>query len=374
VLDAMTCKNHVQVCVIATLNTFMLSANGAEPVQSANPIRSDTEIANAIFDEAHAFRPEKTPLACEVGFDLINLVRVDEAKETYTIDFYAWVHWKDSRLVFQPRNSEPKVLNIPPSAAWGNDRLWNPHIEFMNVVETEVMQENLRLEASGDCEYTVRQTGTFTFAGEANAFRRFPFDQLDLPITVESFLWDQDHVRFAMEGGERTYTKNEFAKLKSAEYEIIRVRTKVSEQTYVSEKANFSVAAIILTLKRKPGFYLWRICLPLLILVAIAMSVVWIPHKHLESRLILSATTLVAVTTFSIVVNTNLPKLPYLTTIDVWMLVSFVLSAAGAIENVVVSSLAHRGRPKLSHKIDDYCRWLLPSLYLIASIVCIVVC
>src|SRR5207248_4914926 len=138
---------------------------------------------------------------------------------------------------------------------------------------------------------------------------------------------------------------------KSAEWKKLGFCTQVFEMVHVDERAPFSHAEFVLTIKREPGFYLWRICLPLLILVAIAMSVVWIPHRQLESRMILSVTTLVAITTFSIFVNTDLPKLPYLTMIDVWMLFSFILSACSAIENVVVASSAHDRAAMISQKI-----------------------
>src|SRR5438874_13793638 len=101
------------------------------------------------------------------------------------------------------------------------------------------------------------------------------------------------------------------------------------------------------------------------------MSVVWIPRIHPEARMILSVTTLVAVTTFSIVVNADLPRLPYLTLMDVWMLISFVLTACGAIQNVVVTSIEHHKNERLAHKIDYHCRWTVPVLYVVSSVLCV---
>jgi hypothetical protein len=365
-LDTMSCKSHVAVCVTLFLRAFILNVNAAGSAESQSPVLSDRQIAIEVLEGAHAVHLSKPPLQCEVGIDPISLVRIDEARETYTVDFYTWIRWEDERLKFQPRDFgiNRDRINIPPSVAWEEDRLWNPTIEFMNLVETKESAKNLRLEASGFCEYTVRQTGTFKLEHEASAFRRFPFDRHDLAIKIESFLWDRNDVRFSVYPKEKT-------ELKPAEWKILEFRTQVLEKEHVDEPAPFSQAAFVLTIKREPGFYLWRICLPLLILVIIAMSVVWIPHKQLESRMILSVTTLVAITTFSIFVNTDLPKLPYLTTIDVWMLFSFILSACSAIENVVVACSAHGRGAVMSQKIDYHSRWMLPCLYLVGTVLCI---
>jgi len=377
---------------IASVLVCFLIAPCLRSVEPARPQKSDLEIANAILDRAHAFRLPQKPLKCEVGFDLVDVVRIDEAKETYTIDFYMWIRWPDSRLRFQPaefglegKDPEENFVHLPPGAVWDSDRpsnpkiwdtdrLWNPKIELMNLVETKILGEDLRLEPEGYCEYTVRQVGVFKFASEGSAFKRFPFDEQKLPITLESFRWDKNHVEFQVRG-DQAFQDRQREKLKSPEWKILTVQTAVADKDYEDDSGTtrFSEASIKVTIKREAGFYLWRICLPLFVLVVIAMSIVWIPRTHPEARMIISVTTLVAVTTFSIVVNTDLPHLPYLTLMDVWMLVSFILSACGAIENVVVGYMEHHERVLRAHRIDYHSRWIAPSVYLVATVVSLVV-
>lgn len=232
-------------------------------------------------------------------------------------------------------------------------------------------QRDLRLGPGGICEYIMRQTGTFKFAGESNAFRRFPFDKQDLRITVGSFLWSSAQVQFELDDDTRKSAECDFSEVRpAAEWKVVGVSSEVHNEPYTGEPTGFSEMSIIFTLKRQPGFYLFRVCLPLFILVAIAISVLWMPARHAEARMILSVTTLVAVTTFSIVVNANLPRLPYLTLLDQWMLFSFVLSAFGAFENVGVTWAAHHKNEEAAEKVDRWCRWLVSPLYMIGTIVC----
>jgi hypothetical protein len=375
VLHATERTTQAQLCDLLVVVALLLSAHAAQSSEPEPPKRnqSDREIADIILNKAHAVRPLKIPLECDVDFDLLNLIRIDEAKETYTIDFYFWVEWQDDRLKFEPNGfgADPKGVVIPPSAAWDNDRLWNPIIEFMNLVDAKTTEQYLRLRPEGRCRYTARQTSTFKFAGEENAFKRFPFDQQDLKIKVGSFRWDRDSVIFRIKDPDVATQQEQIKKLSTAEWRILRIHTGEAATPFKGDEKPFSEASVIITVKRQAGFYLWRICLPLVVLVFIAMSVVWIPRDHPEARMILSVTTLVAVTTFSIVVNADLPRLPYLTLMDVWMLVSFILTAGGAIQNVIVTSIEHHKKEGLAHKIDSLCRWVVPLLYLGSTGICI---
>jgi len=156
----------------------------------------------------------------------------------------------------------------------------------------------------------------------------------------------------------------------AAEWKVVQIKDKSYEESYIGETDSFSELSIIFTLKRQAGFYLLRVCLPLVILVVIAMSVLWIPARHAEARMILSVTTFVAVTTFSIVVNANLPRLPYLTLLDQWMLFSFVFSPFGAFENAGVAWADYHKNRKAAEKVDRWCRWLVPPLCVIGTILC----
>jgi len=369
----MNWKVPAQVSVCLLLHAFAFLQRGAESGEPPREVLSDNQIAAKIFDRARAFRPEQTPLHCEFGVDIphVHVVQIDEARETYTIDFYAWIRWKDSRLKFNTEEFGTDTINIDPSFAWENDRLWNPHLEFINVVETKLANRILRIKSDGTCEYQIRQTGTFKFGAESKGFKQFPFDQQELGITVGSFVWTTAQVQFQLDEDTRK-SESELPKVRPAtEWKVVHIKDESPyEESYTGETGSFSELSVIFELKRHPGFYLWRICLPLLILVGIAISVLWMPAHHAEARMILSVTTLVAVTTFSIVVNAALPRLPYLTFLDVWMLVSFVLTALGTIENVYVAYSVHHKKESAAEKVDRLCRPIVPWLYALASLLC----
>jgi len=348
---------------------------------------SDSEIAETILRRTHPIRLDPAngiPLVCEVGTEIINLIGIDEAQETYTVDLYSWVTWSDKRLQFDPAEFGVKEVVISPQQVWQNDssetdssgslgtgseRLWNPYLEFMNLVDAKVTEQALRVEASGKCRLTIRQTGTFKFEPNEATFRKFPFDHQDLTISIESFRWNCNQVRFATSNEDQLIFKSELAHIRLAEWKVTGGHTRTREIKYSGDSAPFSRVSTTITVKRQPQFYIWKVCLPLLILVVIALSAPWIPHTKLESRLVLSITTLVAITTYSIVINSELPKMPYLTVMDAWMLSCFLISALGALQNVVVTSLASSGKEQVSCAVDYHTRWILPCLFAVTTMV-----
>jgi hypothetical protein len=352
---------------------LLLSAQAADSDEYPPQQKSDSEIATDLFQRARAFAPQVTPICLEFGIDVphVHVVQIDEAKETYTIDFYSWIRWIDNRLAFKPADVGTEAINIDPRVAWKEGRLWNPHVEFINVVETKLAKEILRIENDGTCLYTTRQTATFKFADESKAFRQFPFDQQKLRIIIGSFVWPSPQVEFHLDEDTQ---EEEYPRVRpAAEWEVTgRITSYDYDEVYTGENAPFRELAVVFTLKRAPGFYIWRICVPLLILVMIAISVLWMPADDSEARMILSVTTLVAVTTFSIVVNAALPRLPYLTCLDAWMLVSFILTALGAVENVYVASKVQHDQETEAEKADRFCRPTVLCLYALGSLWCAV--
>jgi hypothetical protein len=122
-------------------------------------VLSDTEIANLLLKRGRPIRMSKEnglPLVCTVNFDVISLLKVDEAKEMFQIDFYSWVSWKDSRLAFDPKEFGIDRINVAPSVAWETDKLWNPMIEFMNLADQKITDQSLRIESNGTCRWTIR--------------------------------------------------------------------------------------------------------------------------------------------------------------------------------------------------------------------------
>ena len=62
-------------------------------------------------------------------------------------------------------------------------------------------------------------------------------------------------------------------------------------------------------------------------------------------------------------VGAEVPKLPYLTHLDAFILISSVLVLLPLIEVIVTSTLAVKKRGDLARRVDHYCRAIFPIAY-----------
>jgi hypothetical protein len=114
---------------------------------------------------------------------------------------------------------------------------------------------------------------------------------------------------------------------------------------------------------RKYGFYIWKVLVPLFIIVAISWVVFWMSHDGLARRAGVSVTGILTVIAYQFIISESLPRVSYLTALDKIMLLSVVMIAATMLINI----FAGRFGPERSHmteRVDSVCRWAFPLLYI----------
>ena len=73
-----------------------------------------------------------------------------------------------------------------------------------------------------------------------------------------------------------------------------------------------------INIARHFNFYIWKVFLPLLLMVVLSWTTFWIDPTELSSQVQISVTTILTVIAFAFAIQANLPKVPYLTFIDVF--------------------------------------------------------
>lgn len=76
--------------------------------------------------------------------------------------------------------------------------------------------------------------------------------------------------------------------------------------------------------KRNTNYFIFKILIPVFLILSIAWSVLWIPPNQIESRLTTSIVALLALIAYNFVFNEDLPRLSYLTSMDRYILISYL--------------------------------------------------
>ena len=132
----------------------------------------------------------------------------------------------------------------------------------------------------------------------------------------------------------------------------------------VSERS-FSYMSIDIPADRKSGFHIWKIFLPLILIIGISWSVFWIWSENVGSRLSVSVIGFLTAISFNFFVSSNLPKISYLTFMDYCIIGIFIFMTITVAQVLITHFLVRRGGEVLAVRLNSYSRWLFPIAFLL---------
>ena len=106
-----------------------------------------------------------------------------------------------------------------------------------------------------------------------------------------------------------------------------------------------------LVIERKHSYYLYKVILPIILILSVCWLVVWIDPKELEARLTVTIVCLLSLIAYNFVIDSELPKLEYLTVLDWIILTSYIYAVIPNILSVV-SFRIQKTNKLLSDKIE----------------------
>jgi hypothetical protein len=303
--------------------------------------------------------PGNKPVEVKVGLYILNLVALDEVHQTFTCTGYLTEKWNDPRLA------------LTPGQAGGGKRyyrredIWFPSLQFDNSAaprtETSYL---LQVRPDGTAEYVVKFGVTIS---SDLALRAFPFDTQDLSIYLHPFAGDVGRIILTIDRDTTGISKAPYAPLPL--WSLGRMRYK-AVRGHVERGYKVSTHAIFtMRVKRYSEFYVFRIFVPLVLMVAVSWGVLWIPTGDLNSQLVTSVTTVLTLVAFSVAISNVLPPVPYLTFCDMFFLICFVFVLLSVGEVLIVHTQHnHRGEAR-ALALRRLTRRTLPPAFIAVALV-----
>ncbi len=96
---------------------------------------------------------------------------------------------------------------------------------------------------------------------------------------------------------------------------------------------------LVIEIKRNSAHYVFKIIIPVFLILCVAWSVLWIPTYKLDARLTTSIVALLALIAYNFVFEGDIPKLEYLTNLDKFILLSYVFCCIPTFSSVGFSRL-----------------------------------
>jgi hypothetical protein len=288
------------------------------------------------------------PLEVSVGAVVVDFARINAREESFDMQGYLNLSWR-----------------VPSLAGKGNRRmfreeLWAPNIDFVNALEPVKVQNEVSFHVSDDgrVEERVRFSGKFASPLD---LRRFPIDAQHLEIHIEPFERNVGEVIFRVDEGR--VGRYDGAYLSDWEIGEVHARTSTSRYTPLGQiRARFTLS---IDIRRRSTFFLWRVLLPLILLVAASWGIFWVDPTQLQPQISTAVAVLLSIVIFNITIDFALPKVAYLTFIDSHALMSyfFMLMSIGAVF-LIHHRLNTRG-PDAAGAVQRRARAAFPTAYLV---------
>jgi len=320
-------------------------------------------------------KPEKT---ISVSCTWLNIISVDSVNQSFQADIVIRLTWEE-KLTEQLLSLFPQsTTNVHGGKAAVSthdfvDRVWDPQFQFPNCrSKIEEGEQWVRIEhqdTHAKVFWAVRfRSGDFTCLFD---LRKFPFDQQALFIRISSG-WDETKVQFVTAA--KDACREVFEDYNLMDYDLVGNRivdvccTDPRDARYLCRSATSSSNSgarynsifLIQNVSRAPGFYVLNLYLPTLLISSSAFVAFVFYVEDFNGRSSVLMTLLLTVVAFKQVIGQNLPRLPYLTYMDRYALVSLALVVligiiTSALSTAAVCVVSPTRRPTL-------CTSVLPSL------------
>jgi len=115
--------------------------------------------------------------------------------------------------------------------------------------------------------------------------------------------------------------------------------------------------------KRRTGYYIWKVIVPLVLIVFMSWTVFWISAENIGAQIGVATSSILTLIAYRFILGNLLPRVSYLTQLDYFILGATVLVFLALLEVVVSSALAQRGNKEQAHRVDVAARLLFPLTF-----------
>ncbi|XP_073501641.1 gamma-aminobutyric acid receptor subunit beta-1 [Phyllobates terribilis] len=285
------------------------------------------------------------PVDVGMRITVASIDMVSEVNMDYTLTMYFQQSWRDKRLSY---SGIPLNLTLDNRVA---DQLWVPDTYFLNdkrsfVHGVTVKNRMIRLHPDGTVLYGLRITTT---AACMMDLRRYPLDEQNCTLEIESYGYTTDDIEFYWNGGDKAITgveKIELPQFSIVDYKMVSKKVVFSTGSYPRLSLSFR-------LKRNIGYFILQTYMPSTLITILSWVSFWINYDASAARVALGITTVLTMTTISTHLRETLPKIPYVKAIDIYLMGCFVFVFLALLEYAFVNYIFFGKGPQLQKKAAE---------------------
>jgi hypothetical protein len=304
--------------------------------------------------EAAAHAEREGPETATIGVYVSDIREIDLKKGTFEATLYYWIR--------HPKKADEK------------EQKEFEEVDFTNG-KVEHKEEQDRKDDGGVTYAAWKAEGSFHFFPE---LQKYPFDTQRIEIHFEhpsletSTLVYADDAESYKRSGQPQHLWGLGRHVTIPEYDIAGVERSVRASVYETDfgdpqkkeaKSTYSRYVVTVTLARKFQPFLFKILLPLMVILSMAYLVFWLPPAEIHPATELAITALLSCFAFNVAVSSTLPQIGYLVISDKFFIWTYFLLFSNLMLSVILFNMDHHGHHHEAEKGSKICRFAFPCLY-----------
>ena len=283
----------------------------------------------------------------EIKLVLVDVDEVNNVKQSFTANVALTLRWQDKNLAHEGPNSISKSLTD----------IWYPSIQILNqqrVVET--FPKIVEIQPDGVVLYRQRYWGVFSQPMELSLF---PFDNQSLSLTLANIGFGMQFVSLIPSKDSGVHERFSMPDWEVTGWEFVN-----SDLPFEEEAGKVKGMVFSLDVKRDTGYFKYKVILPLVLIVMMSWMVFWIDPSLVASQISVSVTAMLTMIAYRFALSGLVPRLPFLTSLDFFVLVSTLTVFIAMIEVLYTAHLATTNQLKKARRIDLHARWVIPLFFI----------
>lgn len=305
-----------------------------------------------IADTTSLLTPPAKPTKVYLTVFINNISEINSASQLMKADVFIIAKWNDPRLAHK---GEWRTMRP-------DEDIWDPSITISNRLSiSKFFSDNPTVLNDGTVFYFQRIYGDFV---QNFDLKNFPMDTQTFFIRIVGIGFYNDQIEFLPEEGGSGLSD----KMNIPDWKIMDFKTESGPYLFAADSQPFPSFTLSFTAKRQSGFYILIYVIPLVLIIMMSWAAFWLDPKLSSSQISIATTSMLTLIAYRFIVIGNLPKISYLTRMDIFVLCSSLMIFLTLIESVITASMINRGNEILAEKIDKVCRWVFPLVYVFISL------
>ncbi|MFD3190197.1 hypothetical protein ACFMPD_07975 [Sedimentitalea sp. HM32M-2] len=287
------------------------------------------------------------PTQVSLGMRVVDLLDIDDVNQTITVDVAVRMSWTDPRL-----------------ADWAGCKLsisdiWFPNMMLKNSGRIfDRFPHVASVTKGGEVVYLQRSSGTFS---SYHSLENFPFETQVITLHFYPLDWSLEKLEYRID---ETFT-GLATPLNISDWRILGVDASLSQVEIPALQQVRAGFDLNISAERYLGYYIWKILLPITLIVFMSWSVFWIDPSQFSTQIGLSTTSVLTMIAFIFATTNLLPKLAYFTILDRFIAGATLFVFAGLLHSLTTGFLVRQGRGGLANRMDRISRLAFPAAFLV---------